>query len=271
MSKLNKFNLQEYFYSTCIDIFKGIQMQGFIFLEKFLIEKYFIDKKEIILDLGCGSGREAIALSKDGYKVIAIDNSRLAIKVASTIEEPNIEFILADLLNLPFKNCQFKYALMVHCVLPIIMSRKKRIEILKEVYRVLKPGGILIMSLLVRKNFFTSLYLITKYLILTLLHGFSKKVINIFKAQLFLFYKIHMLEMWYTINKNYINEFEYGDVINQSGELHHAFSIKEIISEIKNTKFNIIEIINYSDSIKNSEKHLYHQLEDLVYLVLKKS
>ena len=59
-----------------------------------------------ILDLGCGSGWLAGALTKLNFKVTAVDSSEALIKLARS-HYPNIEFTLADATNLPFPHQQF--------------------------------------------------------------------------------------------------------------------------------------------------------------------
>ena len=46
------------------------------------VKRNFHDKSSVILDFGCGAGRNAIALAMEGYKMIAMDYSQEAIDLA---------------------------------------------------------------------------------------------------------------------------------------------------------------------------------------------
>lgn len=77
------------------------QMQHFI---KYLKPNY------LILDAGCGSGRDSLFLATKGYKVIGIDISKIAIKKAkirAKEEGLTIQFDIGNLDKLPYKNEQF--------------------------------------------------------------------------------------------------------------------------------------------------------------------
>jgi len=111
-----------------------------------LITKYFTKKNTLVLDAGCGAGREARWLAENGYRVIGVDFSSPMLKKANEIKNNKIKFIKGNLKNLSFSDKAFDYAVLIHGVLPIIPKKEERIKILKEIYRVLKPEGILIFS-----------------------------------------------------------------------------------------------------------------------------
>jgi SAM-dependent methyltransferase len=71
------------------------------FIEKELV----FDKSQKILDVGCGTGRHAIELSKRGYHVTGIDLSEAQLKRAREKAEANnltIDFQCLDARDLPF-------------------------------------------------------------------------------------------------------------------------------------------------------------------------
>jgi ubiquinone/menaquinone biosynthesis C-methylase UbiE len=124
-------------------------------------------KGKTILDLGCGSGRYAIALSTYGCKrVIGFDMGDQGLKVGKSIIEKhkinNVTFIKGNVLDLPFDNDHFDF---VFCN-GVLHHTKDMEKGIKELYRVLKPGG---------KSF---LYL---YAAGGLFWNFRKRVKNIFK------------------------------------------------------------------------------------------
>lgn len=98
-----------------------------------------------ILDLGCGSGRLNDALEDIDIRYTGADNSEVFIEWAQK-HYPNKKFILLkDNINLPFKNESFDK---VFCLALIhhIPSKILQEEYLKEIYRVLKPNGELILT-----------------------------------------------------------------------------------------------------------------------------
>lgn len=100
---------------------------------------------ELVLDVGCGTGvltrLAAESLGKNGH-VIGIDPAQRMISVArenAAIEKNQAEFRLSVIENLPFEDNSFDCVLssfMIHHLPPDI-----KITGLTEVYRVLKPGG----------------------------------------------------------------------------------------------------------------------------------
>ncbi|MGI2296567.1 class I SAM-dependent methyltransferase [Paenibacillus sp. GXUN7292] len=47
--------------------------------------KEFLDDKAVVLDIGCGSGRDTFSFANDGYEVVGIDRSVEAIKINETV------------------------------------------------------------------------------------------------------------------------------------------------------------------------------------------
>ena len=107
-----------------------------------IVLKFLKKKKGLILDLGCGSGRNMIPSKK--IKYYAIDFSPNQIQQAKKYsEERNIkaQFFTQNITTLNkkiFKNNMFDSAMFIaalHC----IPKEKDRYKALEELYRVLKP------------------------------------------------------------------------------------------------------------------------------------
>jgi 2-polyprenyl-3-methyl-5-hydroxy-6-metoxy-1,4-benzoquinol methylase len=106
------------------------------------IEIEINNNKELkIIDIGCGTGRHAIELSKRGYSVTGIDLSEsLLVKAREKARQNSlqIEFLRHDARNLPFEN-QFDVAIMM-CEggFPLMETDEMNYEILKNVSQSLK-------------------------------------------------------------------------------------------------------------------------------------
>ena len=94
---------------------------------------------EKILDLAAGTGTSSAALAKSGADVTAADFSPGMIEVGRR-KHPGITFVEADAMNLPFADNEFD-AVTISFGLRNIEDPKKA---LAEMFRVLKPGGRLV-------------------------------------------------------------------------------------------------------------------------------
>ncbi len=106
------------------------------------IEKEINYNKELkIIDIGCGTGRHSIELSKRGYSMTGIDLSESLIERAREKAKQHglrIDFLRQDARNLPFEN-QFDVAIMM-CEggFPLMETDEMNFEILKNVSQSLK-------------------------------------------------------------------------------------------------------------------------------------
>ena len=97
-----------------------------------------------VLDLGCGNGRLLDLLGEKGIDYIGVDNAENLIEIARK-RYPGADFRVASAFKLPFPEDYFDKVYSI-AVLHHIPSQELRSEFLKEVKRVLKPGGLLILT-----------------------------------------------------------------------------------------------------------------------------
>jgi ubiquinone/menaquinone biosynthesis C-methylase UbiE len=108
-------------------------------------------KNEVILDIGCGTGRITSKLTKKGSTVVAIDFSGDSIKLCKArCNNPfelstNVHFIRADACNLPFKDNSFDKCICSE-VFEHIPSKGERLKMICEANRVLKDQGIFLLT-----------------------------------------------------------------------------------------------------------------------------
>jgi len=108
-----------------------------------IVEEFLKDKSGLIIDLGCGTGRNMIPNEKITY--YGVDFSKGQLEQAKKYikkNKVNCKLFESKLNKLPeeFKNNTFDYGLFMaslHC----IESEEERILALKELYRVLKPNS----------------------------------------------------------------------------------------------------------------------------------
>ena len=102
-----------------------------------------LPKNGRILDVGCCGGRDSEKFSQKGLRVIGIDATESFLRVARK-KVPKAKFIKMNLLKLKFPKDYFDaiwaYAILLH------IKRKDIPKVLKDFYRILKPRGILHIS-----------------------------------------------------------------------------------------------------------------------------
>jgi len=123
---------------------KEIFTQGTLGECDFIEKELNFDQSLKILDVGCGTGRHAIELTKRGYQITGIDLSDAQLEKAKEKAKANnleIDFLRCDARNLPFDN-QFDVAIML-CEggFPLMETDEMNFEILKNVTKSLKKSG----------------------------------------------------------------------------------------------------------------------------------
>ncbi len=116
------------------------------------IEKEARFNKEItILDIGCGTGRHTIELTKRGYKVTGVDLSDSQLQRArekAEAERLNIDFRKMDARNLEFDQ-EFDLAIMIcEGAFSLMETDEMNFQILQGAARALRIGGKLIFTTL---------------------------------------------------------------------------------------------------------------------------
>ncbi|MBE0410887.1 MAG: class I SAM-dependent methyltransferase, partial [Anaerolineales bacterium] len=94
------------------------------------------------LDLGCGTGTNAITLANNGWKVTAVDFAKRAIKIArKKAQEAGLEinFLVQDVTNLEKLNGPYDFLLDIGCYHGLPDAARK--TYLRNLEQLLKPGG----------------------------------------------------------------------------------------------------------------------------------
>jgi len=183
-----------------------------------LFDKY-ISNGDKILDLGCGNGRYFDYFSQKKVDYSGVDNSEKLIKLAQE-RYPKSNFQIADALNLPFPDNFFDKVFSV-AVFHHIPSEEFRAQFLKEAKRILKPSGMLILTVWNFKEL-KEFFLFLK--------SFTLKLMGLTKLELGDF-----MEPWAKKTERYYHYFTKKELIGLSEKT--AFKVREI-GIIKNKKVN---------------------------------
>ena len=138
--------------------------------EMFFLFENYLKPGNKVLDLGCGNGRWYKLFKTYNVDYIGIDSSVKLINIAQK-DSPEAKFQVEEGLNLSFPDNSFDkiYSIAVFHHIP---SKEFRLKFLEEAKRILKPEGILVLTVWkfhdTKEN-----YLLIKYTILKLL-GKSK-------------------------------------------------------------------------------------------------
>jgi SAM-dependent methyltransferase len=128
--------------SNLQELFGGID----IYLFDQLLKGRFVPGMRV-LDAGCGTGRNLVYLLRSGYEVFGVDESpeavsqtrRLAAELAPHL--PTDNFHLEAVERMSFANTGFDVVLS-SAVLHFARDEEQWSSMVKEMWRVLKPGGI---------------------------------------------------------------------------------------------------------------------------------
>ena len=122
-------------------------------LTELMIDKLDTSKGQRILDIGCGTGRPALALARSaGVDVVGVTISEKEVELASRRAKDEgladrATFQVADALELPFEPNSFDGAWLFESLLHM----PDQARVLRQVHSVLRPGGLLVIANLVER------------------------------------------------------------------------------------------------------------------------
>ncbi|WP_270354443.1 class I SAM-dependent methyltransferase [Bacillus velezensis] len=107
-----------------------------------------------IIDLGCGPGLYSQNLALKGYNVTGVDYNKKSIDYAiSEADKMNlqIDYKIEDITNLEIES-EFDVALLIYQIYGVFSPTNRR-KILNNIYRGLKPGGLVLLDVLSEKSY----------------------------------------------------------------------------------------------------------------------
>lgn len=114
-----------------------------IALDRGRIAKSWLPKRCRLLDIGCGAGYHARHLGRKAARVVAIDVDRVALPIARRrVESRRVTFLRYDGQRLPVADASFDAV----TLLDVLEHVADRPALIAEIARVLRPGGVWIVS-----------------------------------------------------------------------------------------------------------------------------
>lgn len=206
-------------------------------LHRYAIANDFV-KDKMVLDIASGEGYGSYILSKDASTVIGVDiDTDTVIEAQKKYVNNNLSFVVGSADNIPVDSNSIDIVVSFET----IEHHDKHDEMFLEIKRVLKPGGILIMSS-PDKKFYSEI------------PGFKNK--------------FHVKELYFDEFKDLTNKY-FGTA---KFYVQKAYNLNSIISSIEDFNNIIIYSGDHSEISKNENTHLYiltiaseNNLEDLPF------
>ena len=102
-----------------------------------------------LLDVGCGFGRHAVPLARDGFRVTGVDRSATLLEEAQRRAGDDgptrPRLVRADYRELPFADASFDAAINLYTSIGYLGDEEDT-QVLAEIARVLRPGGRLVVE-----------------------------------------------------------------------------------------------------------------------------
>jgi 2-polyprenyl-3-methyl-5-hydroxy-6-metoxy-1,4-benzoquinol methylase len=117
----------------------------------FIEKELGFNKQLRILDVGCGTGRHSIELTRRGYRVTGIDLSETMLQQArekAAAANLEIDFQRYDARNLPFENEYEVVIMLCEGAFPLMETDEMNFQILQQVAKAIKNRGKFILTTL---------------------------------------------------------------------------------------------------------------------------
>ena len=148
IKRLQEHVIREFTTPLTQEVYRREAHKGLWPSEAAIINKYF-QPGSTVLDVGCGTGRTTIPLHRLGYQVVGIDITPAMIATARAVAEEDglaIKYEVGDATRLKYADGSFDDALFSFNGWAQIPGVANRFAALKEIYRVLRPGGFYIFT-----------------------------------------------------------------------------------------------------------------------------
>jgi SAM-dependent methyltransferase len=139
---------EESFGKDYLIVYQHRDMQGAYQEVRRMVEWLKLPKRSLILDLCCGMGRHSLALSDFGYRVTGMDLSEVLLDEAKKLDKDGkVRWIRGDMRRIPLET-EFDAVVNLFTSFGYFEQDEENGKVLKEVERVLLPGGKFIIDFL---------------------------------------------------------------------------------------------------------------------------
>ncbi|MBN1139464.1 MAG: class I SAM-dependent methyltransferase [Anaerolineae bacterium] len=131
------------------DYDRFVNWEGRLAHELPFLERLFADHGvRRVLDVACGTGHHAIALTRRGYQVLGTDLSALMVEQAERNAAAGVKarFVVAGFGGLAALGETFDAVLCLGSSLPHVLTEKALVEALADFAAVLHPGGLVVIQ-----------------------------------------------------------------------------------------------------------------------------
>ncbi len=97
-----------------------------------------------VLDIASATGAQCRALGREGVHATGVDLSEAMIAAAAHRDGPNVDYVLGSAYELPFSDGSFDTSLLILALHE--HSENERSIMIREAFRVLRPGGHLVLA-----------------------------------------------------------------------------------------------------------------------------
>ena len=134
--------------SAEVSAYSTLNAQGLDCIEEALVFRAFAPG-QLVLDVGCGAGREAVPMARHGIRVVAMDFVHEMVQATAahaTAHSTAVAPLVGSVTTLPFREGSFDGVALLGPVIAHVPIRDERIAALHSVWRLLRPGGLLVMT-----------------------------------------------------------------------------------------------------------------------------
>ena len=134
--------------SAEVSFYSTLTTQGLDCIEEALVCRAFAPD-QLVLDVGCGAGREAVPMARYGLRVVAMDFVYEMVQATAANAAAHSTAVLplvGSVTRLPFREGSFDGVALLGHVMAHVPGRAERIAALQAVWRLLRPGGLLAMT-----------------------------------------------------------------------------------------------------------------------------
>lgn len=139
---------QKSFGNDYLIVYKHRDMQGAYEEVRRMMEWLELPKGSEVLDLCCGMGRHSMALTEFGFKVTGVDLSEVLLSEARKLDvRKEVRWVHGDMRQVPLEG-PFDAVVNLFTSFGYFKDDAEHERVLKEIYRLLRPGGRFIVDFL---------------------------------------------------------------------------------------------------------------------------